>query len=82
MADRFDTPGAFELPELGSAFWMDAHYIKYVRENESKCINECGCDHTDDPSYDGQWCGYCNPELGGDGEHLFICPLHPEPWRD
>lgn len=26
----------------------------------------CGCDHIDDPSYDGLWCGYCDPRLGGD----------------
>ena len=35
-ARRFDTPGAFELPELGSSFFMDAHYLKYVRHDKRK----------------------------------------------
>lgn len=30
LARRFDTPGAFELPELGSAFWMDASYLRWT----------------------------------------------------
>lgn len=36
FARRFDTPGAFELPELGSAIWMDAHYWKYVRRDRRR----------------------------------------------
>lgn len=25
-----------------------------------------GCDHVDDPTFDGRWCGMCNPAFGGD----------------
>jgi hypothetical protein len=39
MAKYFDTPGAFELPELGSAFWMDASYHKYVRKDKKRNPN-------------------------------------------
>jgi hypothetical protein len=39
LAKRFDTPGAFELPELGHAYFMDASYYKYVR-NETKEWND------------------------------------------
>lgn len=39
---RFDTPGAFELPELGSSFWMDAGYDKWVRKDKRK-NGDCCC---------------------------------------
>ena len=26
----------------------------------------CGCGHVDDLTHDGRWCGYCNPDFGGD----------------
>jgi hypothetical protein len=29
-------------------------------------VDTMGCGHSDDPSFDGKWCGYCNPSLGGD----------------
>lgn len=25
-----------------------------------------GCGHTGDVTYDGEWCGICNPAFGGD----------------
>lgn len=36
LAKRFDTPGAFELPELGSAFWMDVSYAKWCRRDRRR----------------------------------------------
>lgn len=36
LARRFDDEGAFELPELGSAFWMEASYWRWVRQDKRK----------------------------------------------
>lgn len=35
-----------------------------------RTLQRRGCDHTDDRTYDGKWCGFCDPSLGGQGAPL------------
>lgn len=55
---RSQPPGSLSSRSLHSVWWL-LNGGGYELEPQR-------CGHVDDPTYNGRWCGYCNPEFGGD----------------